>query len=158
MRNRIDLSPRARTSAWKVFLAAGVLLSSGWLPQSVAAPAPLARPKPAPTFSADDFVGAWQIEWGNGKGVCHFTRDGGYFEQWYGTAWQGTWQLVPTAGAGGAVVEYKLTVTEVPFLSDGTIGNPLTWTATLKPGLKDGILGDGGIFRLRSVEKAKPDA
>ena len=109
-------------------------------------------------MTAGDFVGEWALEWGAGKGTCHLARDGGYYEQWYGTVWHGNWQFVPATGASAKESAGTLTVTEYPIQADGALGRPLTWSATLKPHSREGTLGNGGTFRLRFVEKARPDS
>jgi hypothetical protein len=109
-------------------------------------------------MTAADFVGAWQLEWGGGQGTCQLARDGAYFEQWYGTSWQGTWQVVPSPPSAGAAPGITLRVTEYPLHADGGVGQPMTWSATLKPGAREGVLTDGRLFRLRPVEKTRPDA
>jgi hypothetical protein len=130
------------------------VVAGGWLGDLAAAPVP--RPKPIQPLTATDFIGDWQFDWGAGKGTCQLARDGAYFAQWYGAAWQGSWQFAPP---GRSVTESggTLTVTEYPVLRNGNPGTPMTWSVRLKPGAREGALSKGGIFRLRFVQKTKPD-
>lgn len=114
---------------------------------AIALTAPVPRAKPATKLASADFVGEWALEWGSGHGVCQLAKDGFYSEQWYGTAWQGRWDL------DGDTIR----VLEFPVQEDGSLGESFAFEAKLKPGTREGTLKTGGAFSLKPVSKKKPD-
>ena len=102
------------------------------------APAPMTPPK---SPAQPSLVGEWILEWKGAEGPCVLDQGGGFACIWSGRYWIGTWRIE----AGVLTVEEHLPADNEWSRSS----HQARWAATLKPGTREGLLTDGGGFKLR---------